>query len=108
MAWPCVKDREAWEAEKAVAKLNGEGVEEEEEGEGGDVDDRASTSGGGGDEASTSGAGDVNSESRIAALPALPSFMLQPPPPPVGLRLQDVLARDKARVSLKLTGEAAP
>jgi len=91
------------EAERAVAKLNGERVEGEEEGAEDEFDDGASTSGDGGDGASTTRGGVGNSQ-----LPALPSFMLQPPPPPVGLRLQDVLARDKARVSLKLTGGAAP
>ena len=59
-------------------------------------------------EASAIGAGgagiDAGVERSDGSL-AVPRHMRAPPPPPLGLTLRDVLARDRARLTLKLTGE---
>jgi hypothetical protein len=76
-------------------------------------DSVASTNRGGGDSGEVDGGGDgEGSETGGEAshqhpqLPSLLPYMLQPPPPPLGLTLRDVVVRENARLTLKLTGEA--
>lgn len=90
-------DAEAREIAKITARREEEARETRNDA---DADACSSTAGVG----STSASAPGSKERR--GLPSVPSYLAPVPPPPPGLTLADVLEKDKARLTLKMTGEA--
>ena len=91
-------DAEAREIAKITARREEASRETRDDAEV-DVDARSSTAGG-----PTSASAPVSKNRR--AYPSVPSYLAPVPLPPPGLTLADVLEKEKARLTLKMTGEA--